>query len=73
MTAAPLTDRNLPAPWVACEVCSSTVPALPDLDGSPRCPQCAQTERLTTAAYDHLALFSPPRWGPGATTTRPRA
>lgn len=61
-----LTDRNLPAPWVACEVCSSTVPALPDLDGSPRCPNCAQNARLTTAAYDHLAQLLAPvlgAWG----------
>lgn len=38
-------------------------PALPDLDGSPRCPSCAQTARLTTAAYDHLAQLLAPALG----------
>lgn len=58
-----LTDRTLPAPWVACEVCSSTAPALPDLDGSPRCPSCAQTARLYDAAYEHLGQLLAPHLG----------
>ncbi|CAM4071282.1 hypothetical protein [Deinococcus frigens] len=57
--AAPAyTSRTLPAPWAECEVCGSL--ALPDLDGSPRCPSCAARDRQLCAAEQHLAaLFAP--------------
>ena len=61
---APVTSRNLPAPWAECDVCGG--PALADLDGSPRCPSCAQAARLYDAAYEHLAQLLAPvlgAWG----------
>lgn len=54
------TDRTLPAPWAECDVCGGPVAALPDPDGSPRCPACAAHNRMTEAALEHLGQLIAP-------------
>lgn len=65
-TAAPVTDREAPAPWAECESCG-TAAALPAsmLPGATAylCPACLARDVLYNAASEHLAQLLAPHLG----------
>jgi hypothetical protein len=64
MTRAPISSRDLPAPWGVCDVCGETA-GLPDPDSSRlfTCGRCATERAQMNAAQDDLEALTGPMIG----------